>query len=853
MGWFTLIICSLQVFNSLYNSDENVFIAAPTGSGKTVCAELALFRLMTTAIANQQVDESGEPIFKCVYVTPHEELVEQRYADWSARFGNKLGRRVVRLTGETAADLKLLARGQIIVTTPDHWDVLSRRWKQRKHVQSVNLFIADELHLIGAEAGPVYEVVCSRMRYMASQIESSGQPLRIVGLAHSVTSLRDMASWLGCSSGSSYNFQPNTRPLPLDLSIVELNFNHQASRLLAANRPMFRAINRYACLTTGSGPGLHRPTIVYVASRRQAQRTALDLITMQATANAIGATQHQQPKFVPLSGHLEEALEKAAGQISDSAVSEILRYGGGVAYLHKALNKSDRRLVEALFSAGALHTLVVSRDLAWTSSISAYLVIVLDTQDYNGKIHAYEDYPIVDLIQMVGRANRPGLDSDAKAIIFCQTGKKEYLRKFLHDPLPVESHLDHELHDHFNAEIVTKTIENKQDAVDYLTWTFLYQRMTQNPNYYNLQGVTHRHLSDHLSELVETTLTDLEQSKCISIDDEMDLSPLNLGMIAAYYYIFHSTIELFSLSLTNKMKIRGLLDVISNASEFDTLLPVRHHEDTVLRQLAGKVPQKLAAKASYTSSHVKANLLLQAHLSRITLSTELQGDTDRLLVCTIRLIQACVDVLSSNSWLGPALAAMEFSQMITQAVWHKDSYLRQLPHFNADRISKCQTAGVESIFDLMELEDNARAQLLEGLSQAEVADVARFCNRYPDVEVTYDLTGPNGLISSKTQVRSGDTISVNVNIERDEANAGPVLSPFFPQKREEGWWLVVGEVKTNSLLAIKRLTLAKSTKVRLELTVPSSQSGGRHEYTLFFMSDAYMGCDQEYRFTLDVR
>ena len=52
----------------------------------------------------------------------------------------------------------------------------------------------------------------------------------------------------------------------------------------------------------------------------------------------------------------------------------------------------------------------------------------------------------------------------------------------------VQSHLDHFLHDHFSAEVVTKTIENKQDAVDYLTWTFIYRRMTQNPNYYNLQG-----------------------------------------------------------------------------------------------------------------------------------------------------------------------------------------------------------------------------------------------------------------------------------------------------------------------------------------------------------------------------
>lgn len=154
---------------------------------------------------------------------------------------------------------------------------------------------------------------------------------------------------------------------------------------------------------------------------------------------------------------------------------------------------------------------------------------------------------------------------------------QDFFKKFLYEPLPVESHLDHCLHDHFNAEIVTKTVENKQDAVDYLTWTFLYRRMTQNPNYYNLQGewvlkgdntmrdqisslnvlfvcswsgMSHRHLSDHLSELVEHTLHDLEQSKCISIEDEMDVAPLNLGMIAAYYYINYTTIGSCQRSLS---------------------------------------------------------------------------------------------------------------------------------------------------------------------------------------------------------------------------------------------------------------------------------------------------------------
>ena len=79
-------------------------------------------------------------------------------------------------------------------------------------------------------------------------------------------------------------------------------------------------------------------------------------------------------------------------------------------------------------------------------------------------------------------------------MVLCQGSKKEFYKKFLYEPLPVESHLDHFINDHMNAEIVTKTIENKQDAVDYLTWTFVYRRLTQNPNYYNLHGVSHRHL-----------------------------------------------------------------------------------------------------------------------------------------------------------------------------------------------------------------------------------------------------------------------------------------------------------------------------------------------------------------------
>jgi pre-mRNA-splicing helicase BRR2 len=102
------------------------------------------------------------------------------------------------------------------------------------------------------------------------------------------------------------------------------------------------------------------------------------------------------------------------------------------------------------------------------------------------------------------------------------------------------------------AEVVAKTIENKQDAVDWITWTFLYRRISQNPNYYNLAGRTGQHINDFLSELIEQTVEDLQRARCLETkddEDDMDLEPGNLGRIASYYYIKYQTIELFAKNL----------------------------------------------------------------------------------------------------------------------------------------------------------------------------------------------------------------------------------------------------------------------------------------------------------------
>jgi pre-mRNA-splicing helicase BRR2 len=85
------------------------------------------------------------------------------------------------------------------------WDILSRRWKQRKHVQNIGLMIADEVQLVGGEVGPVYEVVVSRTRYVSAQTENK---TRIVACSVPLANARDFGDWMGASAHTIFNFMP---------------------------------------------------------------------------------------------------------------------------------------------------------------------------------------------------------------------------------------------------------------------------------------------------------------------------------------------------------------------------------------------------------------------------------------------------------------------------------------------------------------------------------------------------------------------------------------------------------------------------------------------------------------------
>ncbi|TFY55063.1 hypothetical protein EVJ58_g8480 [Rhodofomes roseus] len=790
-----------QVFQALYTTDENVFVGAPTGSGKTICAEFALLRLWSKR--EQQ---------RAVCIEPYQEMVDLRVAEWRNKFGNlQGGKEVLSLTGETSADLRLLEKGDVIVCTPTQWDVLSRRWRQRKNVQTIGLLIADEIQLVGGEVGPTYEVVISRTRYVSAQTELK---TRIVACGVSLANARDLGEWMGAPSHAIFNFPPSARPLDMDIHLQSFNIPHFPSLMIGMSKPAYLAILEYSPT---------KPVIIFVPSRRQCQLTADDILTH------CGADDDSN-RFL----NIEEAdLQPHLDHISDPGLVETLKHGIG--YYHEALSKQDKKIVERLFQSGAIQVLIASKDTAWNLPVASYMVIIMGVQFYEGKEHRYVDYPVMDVLQMLGRACRPMEDDKSRCVLMCQQTRKDFYKKFLAEGLPIESHLPtHMLHDYFLAEIAVKTIENKQDAMDILTWTYFYRRMTQNPNYYNLHNVSHQHLSDHLSELVENTLNDLVNSKCIAIEDEMDVTPLNLGMIAAYYNISYVTVEVYTLSLKERTKMKGLLEVVSSSAEFESI-PIRRHEDVLLRRIYDRVPVKLD-RADFEAPHFKTFLLLQAHFSRLQLPPDLAADQVLVLEKVLNLLSACVDVMSSNAWLN-ALSAMDLSQMCVQACWESDSPLKQIPHFEPNVIARCKEAGVDSVYDIMEMEDDKRNTVLR-MDTRQMRDVATFVNSYPTLDVNYEL--------AKGDYSAGAPIPIKVSLSRDadedtEGDDEIVVAPFYPQKKLANWWIVVGEPKTRQLLAIKRVTVHKNLAVKLEFSLPQ----GTHALKLYVICDSYIGADHD--------
>ena len=316
-------------------------------------------------------------------------------------------------------------------------------------------------------------------------------------------------------------------------------------------------------------------------------------------------------------------------------------------------------------------------------------------------------------------------------------------------------------------------------------------------------------------------------------------------MIASYYYIQYTTVELFASSITAKTKIKGLIDIIAAATEYNSII-IRQGEKNQLQHMAKHVQLAINDSSKFEDPATKVNLLIQQHFARKVLPVDLALDLKVILGPYIKLLQAIVDVISSQGWLKPALAAMELSQMVVQGMWDKDSVLLQIPHFNQDIVSYCNnhpSGAIETVYDVIELDDDIRTDILKNMSKDQVSDIATFCNSYPSIELNYQTSFNND------PVQVGEAVTVMISLQREgiddeegEVEYGVVIAPRYPVKKIESYWLVIGDSKSNTLLSIKRITLQSKLNVKLDFVAP--EETGEHTLMLYLMSDSYLGCDQ---------
>ncbi|CAG8491424.1 14313_t:CDS:10, partial [Racocetra fulgida] len=576
-----------QVFDTLYKTPNNVLIGAPTGSGKTVTAELAMWAFREF------------PRSKVVYIAPLKALVRERVDDWKSRLTGPTKRKLVELTGDVTPDLKSIEKADIIITTPEKWDGISRSWQHRNYVQAVSLVIIDEIHLLGGDRGPILEAIVSRMNYIGSQTDKK---VRIVGLSTALANAKDLADWLNIEKDGLFNFSHSVRPVPLEIEIEGFSGKHYCPRMATMNKPAFAKIMCHSP---------QKPVIIFVSSRRQTRLTAQDLIAYVCMTD-------NPYHFLKMQ---DEELQMILTQINDSSMKNSLAFGIGLH--HAGLVESDRKIVEELFLHQKIQVLVATSTLAWGVNLPAHLVIIKGTEYFDGKSKGYVDFPITDVLQMMGRAD----------------SKKTFYQKFLYEPFPVESSLHMQLENHLNAEIVPKSIKSKEDAMRYLICTYFYRRLRQNPAYYGLEENSEKAIDNFLSKLFEKSINELNISGCIEYDEDYNIVTTTFGKIASDYYLSHKTIRLFRNRIKNDVSVRDLLGILCGSEEYSEL-PVRHNEDLQNQELEEDLPWPVQFDQPYDSPHAKAFLLLQAHFARIKLPiTDYVTDTLSVLDQAIRIAQ----------------------------------------------------------------------------------------------------------------------------------------------------------------------------------------------------------------------
>ena len=436
---FTFDAFQVQACTALAQG-RGVLVAAPTGSGKTVVGEFAVYLALTQRR-------------KTFYTTPIKALSNQKYTDLVTRHGAEA---VGLLTGDTTVN----GEAPVVVMTTEV--LRNMLYADSPTLAGLGYVVMDEVHyLADRERGPVWEEVIIHLP----------EHVAVVSLSATVSNAEEFGDWLATVRGATEVVVWEHRPVPLwqhvmlGREIVELFADQspqddprdgEAGRPPRVNpelRSRYPLTARPAGGRAGSGRGGQRsggrdpgrrgrapsreatrhrppgrpeviatldragllPAITFVFSR-----AGCDAAVTQCLVSGLRLTTEAERHRITQIVHERTA---AIGE-ADRAV---LGYGSwrdallrGIAAHHAGLLPTFKEVVEELFAAGLVKCVFATETLALGINMPARTVVLEKLVKWNGQTHA--DITPAEYTQLTGRAGRRGIDVEGHAVVLWHPG-----------------------------------------------------------------------------------------------------------------------------------------------------------------------------------------------------------------------------------------------------------------------------------------------------------------------------------------------------------------------------------------------------------------------------------------------
>ena len=526
---------------AVLDSEENVVVSAPTASGKTALAELAICRTLRS---------DGTALF----LAPLRALTNEKESEWE-RFED-LGYSVYVVTGERDLNPRRAERADVLVMTPEKADSATRKHDTARHsfITDVDCCIIDEVHLLDSDKrGSVLEVTVSRLRRLCAP--------RVVALSATMPNIEDVAGWLDAPEDCTFTFGEEYRPVPLHAGVE--TYAHGENPFQDKYRRLFRAMDLAQPHVEDGGQAL-----VFVSSRQDTVRAAEKARDVVAERD------------IEMGARGDYDMHSEAQDLNNDTLRQSVV--DGVAFHHAGLSREDKDRVEAWFRDGTVQLLFSTSTLAWGVNLPARCVVIRDTKLHD-PLEGEVDMSPLDVLQMLGRAGRPGYDDAGYAYVVSDGADAQKYRTLLREGKEIESRLAEDLDAHLNAEVALGYVREMDDVMEWLETTFYYVRAQSAPDGAT-DGSIDYPFGGNLRTRARETLDSLVADGFVE-EDGLRLRPTPLGRLASKFYMRLDTAREFA-DLAERAAERPIdegdvLRTVAAAAEFDSVSARKSERDAV--------------------------------------------------------------------------------------------------------------------------------------------------------------------------------------------------------------------------------------------------------------------------------